>query len=81
MLWNYFRVVLSDCNIADPAKEKVGQMNASSPNNTNSRREVRVAFTLAIVIIVFTACWFLRFGKRWTWVYMRLNLIAVNLHY
>ena len=39
-------------------RKRIGQINASSPNDVNSGREVRVAFTLAIVIIVFTACWF-----------------------
>ena len=39
-------------------RKRIGQINASSPNDVKSRREVRVAFTLAIVIIVFTACWF-----------------------
>ena len=29
-----------------------------SPNDAHFRREIRVAFTLAIVIIVFTVCWF-----------------------
>ncbi|XP_078372797.1 adenosine receptor A2a-like [Oculina patagonica] len=38
-------------------RKRIGQMNASSPD-VNSRREIRVAFTLAIVIVVFTACWF-----------------------
>ena len=36
----------------------ISQINATSPNDVNSRREIRVAFTLAIVIVVFTACWF-----------------------
>lgn len=34
------------------------QMNAEPSNAANSRSESRVAFTLAIVIAVFTVCWF-----------------------
>ena len=39
-------------------KKKRKRMRAQSSNDANSRFEARVAFTLAIVIIVFTACWF-----------------------
>ena len=39
-------------------RKRVSQINATSPVDTNSRREVRVAVTLAIVVVVFTACWF-----------------------
>ena len=39
-------------------RKRVSQINATSPVDTNSRREIRVAVTLAIVVVVFTACWF-----------------------
>ena len=39
-------------------RKKIGQINATSPDDTSSRREIRVAVTLAVVIVVFTACWF-----------------------
>lgn len=39
-------------------RKRVSQINATSPVDTNSHREVRVAVTLAIVVVVFTACWF-----------------------
>ena len=39
-------------------RKRVSQINATSPVDTNSRREISVAVTLAIVVVVFTACWF-----------------------
>jgi len=39
-------------------RKRVNEINATSPADTNSRREIRVAVTLAIVVVVFTACWF-----------------------
>ena len=39
-------------------RKRIGQINATPPDDANSRREIRVAVTLAIVITVFTACWF-----------------------
>jgi len=42
-------------------RKRVSQINATSPADTNSRRETRVAVTLAIVVVVFTTCWFLLF--------------------
>ena len=39
-------------------RKRVRQINATSPVDTNSRREISVAVTLAIVVVVFTACWF-----------------------
>ena len=51
---SYFLIVISLIQ----QRKKIGRMNASSPKDINLRREVRIAFTCAIVIIVFTACWF-----------------------
>ena len=39
-------------------RKRVNEINATSPADTNPRREIRVAVTLAIVVVVFTACWF-----------------------
>jgi len=39
-------------------KKKRNEISAPTSNDANSRFEARVAFTLAIVIVVFTACWF-----------------------
>ena len=40
-------------------RKRVSQINATSTVDTiNSRREIRVAVTLAIVVVVFTASWF-----------------------
>ena len=53
VLVSYFPIVI---HLAKQRKQRE-QMSAS-PSAVNSRLTIRVTFTLAIVIVVFTACWF-----------------------